>query len=161
MTLAMSRKLLSIALLVLLLSIIPCNAIDQNRPETGTYIKDMNRNGYGLLVIYNNWTMDAVAIITDKKVKPKLAVYLRAKDALEIDGIKDGEYNLYFTIGDNWNSSAGKFDTVYGYYRERPMTFETKDVGDEIEYTILELDLYEAKATNYMPGQFEFPDISH
>jgi hypothetical protein len=41
------------------------------------------------------------------------------------------------------------------------MTFETKDVGDEIEYTILELDLYEAKATNYMPGQFEFPDISH
>ena len=157
----MSRMLLSIAILVLLLSISQCSAQSVDRPETGTYIKDMNRNGYGLLVIYNNWTMDAVAIITDKKVKPKLAVYLRAKDALEIDGIKDGEYNLYFTIGDNWNSSAGKFDTVYGYYRERPMTFETKDVGDEIEYTILELDLYEAKATNYMPGQFEFPDINH
>lgn len=157
----MSRRLLSIAILVSLLFISQCSAQSVDRPETGTYIKDMNRNGYGLLVIYNNWTMDAVAIITDKKVKPKLAVYLRAKDALEIDGIKDGEYNLYFTIGDNWNSSAGKFDTVYGYYRERPMTFETKDVGDEIEYTILELDLYEAKATNYMPGQFEFPDISH
>ena len=155
----MSRRLLSIAILVLLLFISQCSAQSVDRPETGTYIKDMNRNGYGLLVIYNNWTMDAVAIITDKRVKPKLAVYLRAKDALEIDGIKDGEYNLYFTIGDNWNSSAGKFDTVYGYYRERPMTFETKDVGDEIEYTILELDLYEAKATNYMPGQFEFPDI--
>ncbi len=157
----MSRRLLSIAILVSLLFISQCSAQSVDRPETGTYIKDMNRNGYGLLVIYNNWTMDAVAIITDKKVKPKLAVYLRAKDALEIDGIKDGEYNLYFTIGDNWNFSAGKFDTVYGYYRERPMTFETKDVGDEIEYTILELDLYEAKATNYMPGQFEFPDISH
>ena len=40
------------------------------------------------------------------------------------------------------------------------MVFETNDVGDEIEYTILELDLYEADATNFMPGRFQFPDIS-
>ena len=38
--------------------------------------------------------------------------------------------------------------------------FETLDVGDEIEYTILELDLYKADATNFMPDQFQFPDIS-
>ena len=78
-----------------------------------------------------------------------------------IEGIKDGQYSLYFTIGDGWNSSAGKFNQVYGYYHYNdPMIFETDDVGDEIEYTILELDLYEADATNFMPGQFQFPDIS-
>ena len=131
------------------------------RPETGIYIRDMHRDGYGLLVIYNNWTMDTVAVLTDKKVKPKLAVYLRAKDALEVSGIEDGEYGLYFTIGDGWNAGEGKFDNVYGYYRyNTPMVFETKDVGDEIEYTILELDLYKADATNFMPDQFQFPDIS-
>jgi hypothetical protein len=132
-----------------------------DRPETGTYIRDMHRDGYGLLVIYNNWTMDTVAVLTDKKVKPKLAVYLRAKDALEVSGIEDGEYGLYFTIGDGWNAGEGKFDKVYGYYRyNTPMAFETKDVGEEIEYTILELDLYKADATNFMPDQFQFPDIS-
>jgi hypothetical protein len=40
------------------------------------------------------------------------------------------------------------------------VTFETKDVGDEIEYTIQELDLFENKTTNYLPGQFQFPDLS-
>ena len=53
------------------------------------------------------------------------------------------------------------FDNVYGYYRyNTPMVFETKDVGEEVEYTILELDLYKADATNFMPDQFQFLDIS-
>ena len=154
------RPLVCAVLAVLILSTIPlCQSAE--RPETGTYIKDTTRNGYGLLVVYNNWTMDTVAVLTDRWDKPKVAVYLRAKDALEIDGIRDGQYSLFFTIGSGWNSSAGKFNQVYGYYHYNdPMIFETDDVGDEIEYTILELDLYEADATNFMPGQFQFPDIS-
>ena len=156
----LGRPLLGALLALLILcSLSACQSAE--RPETGTYIKDSTRNGYGLLVIYNNWTMDTVAVLTDRWDKPKVAVYLRAKDALEIDGIRDGEYGLYFTIGSGWNSSAGKFNQVYGYYHYNdPMVFETEDVGDEIEYTILELDLYEADATNFMPGQFQFPDIS-
>ena len=157
----MSQKLLSIALIVLLLSVSQSSAQAVDRPETGTYIRDMNRSGYGLLVIYNNWTMDTVAVLTDKLENPKVAVYLRTKDALEINGIKDGEYGLYFTIGEGWNPSSGKFDSVYGYYHYNdPMIFETNDEGEEIEYTILEFDLYEADATNFVPGQFKFPDIS-
>ena len=75
----------TVALLAITLTIfILCTASvaePTTRPETGTYIRDMHRDGYGLLVIYNNWTMDTVAVLTDKKVKPKLAVYLRARDA--------------------------------------------------------------------------------
>ena len=154
------RPLLCAALAVLILCNL-CFCQSAERPETGTYIKDSTRNGYGLLVVYNNWTMDTVAVLTDRWDNPKVAVYLRAKDALEIEGIRDGQYSLYFTIGDGWNSSAGKFNQVYGYYHYNdPMIFETEDVEDEIEYTILELDLYEADATNFMPGQFQFPDIS-
>ena len=157
----MRQKTMCLIILILLFGVSSTQAKPADRPETGTYIRDMHRDGYGLLVIYNNWTMDTVAVLTDKKVKPKLAVYLRAKDALEVSGIEDGEYGLYFTIGDGWNAAEGKFDNVYGYYRyNTPMIFETKDVGEEIEYTILELDLYKADATNFMPDQFQFPDIS-
>ena len=38
-----------------------------SRPETGTYIRDTQRDGYGLLTIHNNWTMDTVAVLTDPK----------------------------------------------------------------------------------------------
>ncbi len=157
----MRQKTVCLGILILLFGVFIMQAQSADRPETGTYIRDMHRDGYGMLVIYNNWTMDTVAVLTDKKVKPKLAVYLRAKDALEVDGIEDGEYGLYFTIGNGWNAGKGQFDNVYGYYRyNTPMLFETTDVGEEIEYTILELDLYKADATNFMPDQFPFPDIS-
>lgn len=131
-----------------------------DRPETGIYIKDMDRSGYGVLIVHNNWTMDTVAVLTDKKVKPLLAVYLRSKDTLKITGIGDGDYGLYFTVGSLWDAKEGKFRSVLGYYRyNQPLQFETDDVGDEIERSVFELDLYEAKASNFLPDQFQFPDL--
>jgi len=149
-----ARPLLAISLLFILC--LSAQAQPADRPDTGTIIRDMNRNGDGLLVIYNNWTMDTVAVLTDRWDKPRVAVYLRAKDALEVDGIRDGEYSLYFTIGDGWNSSAGDFETVYNHVLFPPMVFET----DDTDYTIQEVELQEADATNFVPGRFQFPDIS-
>jgi hypothetical protein len=152
----MRQKTLCLIILVLLSSIFITPAQSAARPETGTIIRDTIRSGDGLLVINNNWTMDTVAVLTDRWDKPKVAVYLRAKDALEVDGIKDGEYSLYFTIGNGWNSSAGDFETVYNHVLFPPMVFETNDT----DYTIQEVELQEADATNFVPGRFSFPDIS-
>ncbi len=158
-TVAPTRTLLSLTLLLLLLCS-PAVSQTSARPETGTYIKDMDREGYGVLIVHNNWTMDTVAVLTDKKVKPLVAVYLRSMDTLKITGIEDGEYGLYFTVGNLWDAKAGKFKSVLGYYRyNQPLEFETDDVGDEIEYSIFELDLYEASASNFLPDQFQFPDL--
>jgi hypothetical protein len=158
-TVTLARPILCILFAVFIL----CSAassLPSARPETGTYIKDMDRDGYGLLTIHNNWTMDTVAVLTDKKVKPLLAAYLRSKDTLKITGIKDGEYGLYFTVGNLWDAKAGKFSGVYGYYRyNAPLDFETDDVGSEIEYSVFELDLYEAGHSNFVPDQFQFPDL--
>ncbi len=150
------RQKAACLIILLFVSILIAPAQSAARPETGTIIRDTNRNGDGLLVIYNNWTMDTVAVLTDRWDKPKVAVYLRAKDALEVDGIKDGEYSLYFTIGNGWNSSAGDFEKVYNHVLFPPMVFET----DETDYTIQEVELQEADATNFVPGRFSFPDIS-
>ncbi len=151
----MIRTLVCAALAILILCSL-CICQSAERPETGTYIRDTTRNGYGLLVVYNNWTMDTVAALTDRWDKPKVAVYLRTRDALEIEGIRDGEYGLYFTIGDGWNAAAGDFNTVYNHVRFPPLVFET----DDENYTIQEVELQEAVATNFVPGQFQFPDIS-
>ena len=102
-----------------------------------------------------------VAVLTDKKVRPLLAVYLRSKESIEIKGIEDGDFGLYFTVGNLWDKKAGKFGTVYGYYRyNTPLKFETDDLGSEIEYSVFELDLYEAGRSNFVPDQFQFPDLS-
>jgi hypothetical protein len=149
------RQTATCLIILLFIGILIAPAQSASRPETGTIIRDMIRSGDGLLVIYNNWTMDTVAVLTDKWDKPKVAVYLRTKDALEVDGIKDGEYSLYFTIGSGWNSSAGDFETVYNHVLFPPMVFET----DDTDYTIQEVELQEADATNFVPGRFSFPDI--
>jgi hypothetical protein len=131
------------------------------RPETGTYIKDIDRDGYGVLIIHNNWTMDTVAAIADEDVQPLIAVYIRSGDSLQISGIEDGEYGLYFTVGNLWNQDEGKFKSVLGYYRYgSQLDFETSETEDEIEYSLYELDLYQARASNFVPDRFDFPDLS-
>ena len=155
-TVTLARTLLVVTFVIFILCTLSVSQ-PVSRPETGTYIRDTQRDGYGLLTIHNNWTMDTVAVLTDQNMKPLLVVYIRTGESLDITGIKDGDYSLYFTIGDQWDGSAGRFSNVYGYYRyNAPLPFVT----DKIEYSIFELDLYEAGASNFLPDQFPFPDIS-
>ncbi|VVB64390.1 Uncharacterised protein [uncultured archaeon] len=159
-TVAHSRLVICFAFVLFLLC---STAISQPvaRPETGTLIKDVARNGYGELIIHNNWTMYTVAVLTDSKVKPLLAVYIRSKDSYKITKIEDGSYGLYFTVGNLWDAQARKFRSVLGYYRYNPpLVFQTNENETDIEYSIFELDLYEAGASNFVPEQFEFPDLS-
>ena len=158
-TVALARPILFIALVLFILC---STSVSQPtfRPETGTLIKDFARNGYGELIIHNNWTMDTVAVLTDSKVKPILAVYIRSKDSYKINKIEDGSYGLYFTVGNLWDAQARKFRSVLGYYRYNPsLVFQTNENETDIEYSIFELDLYEAGASNFVPEQFDFPDL--
>ncbi len=159
-TVTLPRLLLAISLAFLILSSAALS-IPAARPETGHIIRDVDRNGYGQLIVHNGWTMDTVAVLTDKDTKPLIAVYLRSKDTLNITNIEDGTYGLYFTIGNLWDPEEGKFASVYGYYRyNTPLVFETEETEDDIEYSVFELDLYEAVASNFVPDHFDFPDLS-
>jgi hypothetical protein len=158
-TVAPIHLLLCITLALLLLSS-TAYSLSFTRPDTGTYIKNMTRNGYGELIIHNNWTMDTVAVLTDKNVKPLVAVYIRAKESLKITKIEDGNYGLYFTIGNLWDSDKNEFSNILGYYRYKPpLIFQTNETANDIEYSIFELDLYEAGASNFVPDNFDFPDL--
>ncbi len=150
------------AALVLIIALSVSNGSAQvpPRPETGTYIKDIDRDGFGTLIIHDNWRMDTVAVLTDQKVRPLIAAFIRAKDSMNITGIEDGTYNLYFTVGNYWDAENRKFDSVFGYYRySSPLIFETSELGDELEYSVYELNLYEASGSNFFPDYFQFPDL--
>ena len=123
-------------------------------------IKNISRNGYGVLTIHNNWTMDTVAVLTDDNLKPLMAVYIRSKDSFKFDKIDDGSYGLYFTIGNNWDPDAKKFGDLLGYYRYNPsLVFQTTENDSDIEYSVFELDLYESESSNFVPDVFDFPDL--
>jgi hypothetical protein len=158
-TVALPRLLLAITFAFLILS---SAALSQPaaRPETGQYIRDVDRNGYGQLIIHNDWTMDTVAVLTDMDAKPLVAAYLRSKDTLNITEIEDGSYGLYFTVGNLWDPKEGRFKSVLGYYRyNTPLIFETTETEEDIEYSVFELDLYQARASNFLPDHFDFPDL--
>lgn len=130
------------------------------RPETGTVIKDIARNGYGVLTIHNNWTMDTVGVLTDDNLRPLMAVYIRSKDSFKFEKIEDGSYGLYFTIGNNWDANEKKFRDVLGYYRYNPsLAFQTTENNSDVEYSVYELDLYESESSNFVPDVFDFPDL--
>ena len=158
-TVAWANLVLSITLVLFLLCS-PAYSQIPVRPETGDLIKDVVRNGYGQLIIHNNWTMDTVAVLTDKDVKPLIAVYIRSKDSYEIEKIEDGSYGLYFTVGNLWDEKNRRFKSVLGYYHYNPtLDFQTNETDTDIEYSVYELDLYEAGASNFIPDYFEFPDL--
>jgi hypothetical protein len=151
---------ISVAISIFILVVSSSFAQVADKPVTGMIIKDQDRSGYGVLSIHNNWRMDTVAVLADEDVKPLIAVFIRAKESYNITDINDGNYDLYFTIGNNWNPGKRKFDNTFGYYRYNPpLLFETIETDDEVEYSIYELDLYEAKGSNFIPDYFQFPDL--
>ena len=70
---ALTRSMIIITLVLFVLCSISAS-LPSDRPETGAFLKDMPRDGYGLLTIHNKWTMDTVAVLTDENVKPLVAV---------------------------------------------------------------------------------------
>lgn len=84
---------------------------------TGFFLRDDRRRGaLGELTIDNtDGSADAVGILmpvdSDEIV---FAVYVERGDTYTVNRIADGEYELYFTIGSNWDVVKKGFRTVLG-----------------------------------------------
>ncbi|MEM2175648.1 MAG: hypothetical protein QXI58_08535 [Candidatus Micrarchaeia archaeon] len=149
----MKRILLTLLTLILLSTNVFGNLILQNtqsysstRPKTGTFLKDAYRNGYGILIIKNELNdEDAVCIIShiSNPEIPLIAVYIRSKESFTIQGIEDGLYYLYFSLGEEWNSEQNRFMKNPKFKRFKDIfEFETEYVGNMIYYTVYEVTLY-------------------
>jgi hypothetical protein len=78
------------------------------RLATGTVIKQTGAtNGAGELTVENGLDLDAVAVLSQGSWL--LAVYVRNNSSHTIAGIPDGDYELFFTLGEDWDATQGAF----------------------------------------------------
>jgi len=118
----------------------------ESRPETGTFMKDTQRDGLGRITIINdNNKMDALAVLTDLTKKPLISVYIRGGESFNISNIKDGSYDLYFKLGNQWNQDNSKFSENEARYKlGEPLQFTTKETWDGTQYSTWTISLAEA-----------------
>jgi hypothetical protein len=80
------------------------------RLVTGTVIQKAGAlNGKGHLTVENGLDLDAVAVLSWPDARPVVAVYIQNHDQFTITGIPDGTYDLFFTLGEDWDSEQAKF----------------------------------------------------
>jgi len=148
---------------------ISASAQDGVRPETGTFIKDSERNGYGVLVVENNNavgdndTRDAVAMLIGDNDTPILAVYVREAESFEITGIEDGVYDFYFTVGDDWDDESARFSDPEFYRTDSPLPFETEEDESQVIYSQWTITLEAVPDGNIDQVEVsddEFPDLA-
>jgi len=110
------------------------NSPSLDRPATGTIVSGSQPwYGMGELTIDNiNGTYDGVAILTQSgSLTPVIAVYIQRGEIYTIDGIQDGVYDLYFTLGGAWDSNSKQF-TVNASQElfVEPLEFDTYTTND-------------------------------
>jgi hypothetical protein len=100
-----------------------------NSISSGTILIDsMFPRGLGELNIQNARTdKDAVAILVRSgSLEPLIAVYIEAGEKNTMKGIQDGNYVLYYALGQEWNSLTRQFTKNGEYYRSsNPLTYAT------------------------------------
>src|SRR5512139_2007247 len=90
--------------------------VEAARPVNGTLISSGELHGYGELNIVNNLPEDAVAILTDLDNNTVLSAYIWGnRNHVNISGIEDGQYYLYFATGRDWDPELGEFMADAGF----------------------------------------------
>ncbi|HPW72381.1 MAG: hypothetical protein IPI63_12385 [Methanothrix sp.] len=126
------RYVISIFILIALV----CAASAQGqgyRPSTGTFIKDMLRNGCGELVITNDdRNRDALAVLTNLNKEPLIEVFIRSGESFRITEINDGQYDIYFKLGKGLIQTDLMFQENEVLYKlNRALEFNTKQISTE------------------------------
>ena len=89
----------------------PVNKV-YNSLRNGTILKSRRYylKGYGTLRIENGTNMDAVAkLIRDDSRESICNIYIKSNSSYTIRRISNGTYELYFSHGNDWDSSLHKF----------------------------------------------------
>ena len=130
-------------LMIAVLSTFSIGLVEAARPINGTLIKSGELNGYGELNIVNNLQEDAVAILTDLDNNTVLSAYVWGnRNYVNISGIEDGQYYLYFVTGRDWDPELGKFMADAGFsMMNKPIDFRTKETWESVSFGIMNVQI--------------------
>lgn len=114
------------------------------RLPTGTVTQDVGaRNGLGQLTIDNGRELDAVAALSGPSGDRVIAVYVQGNGTFTITGIENGTYDLYFSLGEDWDSASARFTRRASYFRfEESVAFVTTPIPGGQSYTVFEVTLH-------------------
>jgi hypothetical protein len=126
----------------------------------GTIIKKIGSlNGQGILRIDNGQDVDAVAILSKLNDPSMIAVYIQRNHQFTITGIENGIYELYFQLGEDWDSEQTTFTQRRSLARfENPFEFRTTDSS----YSAWQVTLYlvqEGTAATGPVSADQFPNL--
>jgi len=114
------------------------------RLANGTVLLNDVSGGYGhTRIINDNDDIDVVVVFAGPAdpEKPLLAVYVRADSSTTVRGIRDGNYIVYYSSGNDWDTYSKRFtrNAFHGRFDEEEI-FSTTHHGDGgYTYTILTL----------------------
>jgi len=86
-------------------------------------------DGLGKLTIENGTGLDAIAkLVNTKTNKSIFTVYMKANSTYVIRNISDGDYKLFFNLGNNWGADIKAFVVNSSYeVFEEPFVFTTSN----------------------------------
>ena len=123
----------------------PANGQTYNSLANGYQISNSSYfNGQGQLKITNGTNDDAVVKIINTVTNASLGeFYIDSNNEYTIVGIPDGSYNLFFSLGKNWDATDNKFITCKSFSKfDEAFSFATTNT----QYTTFEVTL------NPIPG---------
>ncbi len=118
------------------------------RPSNGTMLVRDSGGGKGILRISNHQTADMVVILVDPDEPEKglMAAYVHAENSYTMRGIRDGNYLIYYSSGENWDAHSKRFTYNTSYRRfEDIIDFETSYVNEGYYYGTWEIKLGSAE----------------
>lgn len=110
------------------------------RPLNGEIIIDRRETvGEGTLTVENGTLWDGLIILADLEKQSLVAFYIHSEKEVTLGGIPDGEYILFFSTGEDWNTAGKSFSKPLDFKRfEDTLLFRTT----KTQYTIWSLTLH-------------------
>ena len=79
------------------------------RLPTGRFLVDGLRGGANTVTIENRGGLDGIVAFAQGSQRPLMSVYVRKKSEFTISGMVDGSYDVYFTLGQDWDARYRTF----------------------------------------------------
>jgi hypothetical protein len=126
---------------------LPAAQPDPNRRPTNGDLGSGKRGGLGTLTIKAAST-DAVIKVTGggRLIRN---IYVRADSTVTVDAIPDGTFDVFFTTGTDWDSTAARFTRDCDFSKfDQGLSYQTKYFATGTQYTTFTLTLYKSTLGN-------------
>lgn len=118
-------------------------------------------NGLGKLEIKNGTSLDAIAKLVNTTInKSVITAYIKANSTYTISKVKDGNYKLFFNLGNDWDTEIKAFTVNSGYeVFEDPFDFTTREY-EEGDYIRTKYSTFEVTLNPVIGGTAETENVN-